>query len=389
MKTELAFMDLKSDKYDMAILRDLLTIHSDLSLCNKDASQALLESCINKLDRMGLFEQGYTWFLVGEFARIFDDTLMVQSEVLKSNLYQTVSQWDLIKNDIDELDVLGGAIFGGLKSIDYHLQDSAIGSVTKELKWMAYESFTKEGGALCFKASTKELAYEMTFACVPFGLFEPEDLVLVESVEILGAQIESAQTAFEKLLFAHYLLERGDRLGFATAYDQARRMTLTSVEKALVKLIDVKVKGKKLGSIGEITHRPDGNGNVYAPQPDERHPKIITEGDEVDIHATVMSGEYIETLTHYSVNGQAFETIVMEKEGLSYVASIKGLKSLDEVTYYIQNQYHETKHYHFTVNQCVSMDYISDLQVIDGNISLFGCQKKWSSYTRDCHYPQS
>jgi alpha-glucosidase (family GH31 glycosyl hydrolase) len=130
-------------------------------------------------------------------------------------------------------------------------------------------------GALMSSSDKATLEFDVLLAAVPFGLFDCEDLVLVDAVRTLTAPERLAgAAATDRQLLAWYYAEQG-------SYAKSRRLLATTPAPI------VAARLKTLGQLETrfIRHAPDGNGNRYEPLLEERFPKLITDTDEVIVRA--------------------------------------------------------------------------------------------------------
>lgn len=130
-------------------------------------------------------------------------------------------------------------------------------------------------GALMSSSDKATLEFDVLLAAVPFGLFDCEDLVLVDAVRALTTpdRLASATPADHQLL-AWYYAEQG-------SYAKSRKLLAATPAPIVAERL------KALGQLEArfIRHAPDGNGNRYEPLLEERFPKLITDADEVTVRA--------------------------------------------------------------------------------------------------------
>ena len=203
----------------------------------------------------------------------FLDAFNLCNETIETHVDWVLSNWRSPENlNVTTL----GSLYGGLRDINLFLKRDDIGTTVRAIKEYVFQRFIASG-QLCFDASKETVVPQMLLACAPFGMFEPEDLVLVEGVRALEVKREKGEIQGHDLLFlAWYDFERGDDAG-------AREILSTFTEggDCFYQLIY-----QKMASAGQlesrvILHTPFGNGNPYVPQPNERFPKIIEQGDVV------------------------------------------------------------------------------------------------------------
>ncbi len=173
-----------------------------------------------------------------------------------------------------------GLVYGALRRANLYIKDPALGQIIRDLRAYVFDTFIA-GGMVVSDHTKENLRFDTLLACVPFGLFEPEDLVLVEAVKVLKERaFDEGTSDHERLLLALYYVEQG-------SYDLARKL-LFSCKKTddssqpihwLNKLI-----GHKLEDLGQLSdyfllHQPEGNGNRYEPLACQRHPLQVYAND--------------------------------------------------------------------------------------------------------------
>lgn len=130
-------------------------------------------------------------------------------------------------------------------------------------------------GALMSSSDKATLKFDVLLAAVPFGLFDCEDLVLVDAVRTLTtAERLASATPADRQLLAWYYAEQG-------SYAKSRKL-LADTPAPIV--------AQRLRALGQletrfIRHAPEGNGNRYEPLLEERFPKLVTDTDEVIVRA--------------------------------------------------------------------------------------------------------
>lgn len=130
-------------------------------------------------------------------------------------------------------------------------------------------------GALMSSSDKATLEFDVLLAAVPFGLFDCEDLVLVDAVRTLTTPDRLASaTATDRQLLAWYYAEQG-------SYAKSRKLLADTPAPIVAERL------RRLGQLESrfIRHAPDGNGNRYEPLLEERFPKLVTDADEVIVRA--------------------------------------------------------------------------------------------------------
>jgi alpha-glucosidase (family GH31 glycosyl hydrolase) len=130
-------------------------------------------------------------------------------------------------------------------------------------------------GALMSSSDRATLEFDVLLAAVPFGLFDCEDLVLVDAVRTLtSAERLASATPADRQLLAWYYAEQG-------SYAKSRKLLVDTPAPIVAQRL------KTLGQLETrfIRHAPEGNGNRYEPLLEERFPKLVTDTDEVIVRA--------------------------------------------------------------------------------------------------------
>ncbi|MBN9311099.1 TIM-barrel domain-containing protein [Devosia sp.] len=161
-----------------------------------------------------------------------------------------------------------------LREVNHVVRREADTRLVGRVKNHAYAHHVRAGG-LMSSSDRQALDFDVLLAAVPFGLFDVEDLVLVDSVRTLTTPERlAAATPADRQLLAWYWAEQG-------SYAKSRKL-LADTPSPIV--------ASRLRSHGQldarfIRHSPDGNGNRYEPLIEERFPKLVTDSDEVIVRA--------------------------------------------------------------------------------------------------------
>jgi alpha-glucosidase (family GH31 glycosyl hydrolase) len=175
-----------------------------------------------------------------------------------------------------------GLFYGSLRNINLFLKRDDIRKKIREMRAFVFQHLIS-GVTLASDTRKKEIRFDTLLACVPFGLFEPEDLVLVAAVNVLAQKIEQDTVSDEeRLLLSWYYVEQGN-------FQKARDLLFASSENELLHPL-VSLKLETLGQLETrlLLHRPAGNGNRYEPCFEERSPLQPMEGEKIVIQATAV-----------------------------------------------------------------------------------------------------
>ena len=142
------------------------------------------------------------------------------------------------------------------------------------------------GGMLIRARKVKEVSTDQLFAVMPFGLFSPEDLVMVEAVKEMeerfvtvegvypyrGASKPSAITA---MMLSWYFYEKGDSYKARMYYELAEKTNhdRNQLYWNLKEIVSFYMEEQLVQNDLSIVHKPYGHDNPYDPQVFERHPR--------------------------------------------------------------------------------------------------------------------
>lgn len=203
-------------------------------------------------------------------------------KIIKGSLEQFALEVRFEELQLHEL----GSIYGGFRRINNFINSEILFEFIKEVRSFVFSKCIKDGKATNVFVG-REIDFSILLACVPFGLFEPEDLILVETVKELESKLDKASN-FEKLIVANYNIVRGHLQKVKSILDTLSHEKESNeevfIEEKLFKLINEQYCDS-LGN-GEVfvLHKPYGNNNPYNPLPYERFPKIITNEDLITIN---------------------------------------------------------------------------------------------------------
>jgi len=243
----------------------------------------MLNDKVFGLDRLeSPVETGLTLFLVALYGQKTGDMELIHSVEISNAcdrivrvLEHAISPFFSDHNQVWVLALWVGA----LRNINLFLKREDIAKASCAIKNYVYSHGVSDA-RLMSSTNGEKLGFDVLFSSVPMGLFEPEDLVLVEAVRELGAPERLAQArGEEKLLLAWYFVEQGN-------YARARKLVLAETGSSPLKAI----VEQRLSSLGQlearfIIHKPEGNSNRYQPLIEERFPKLVTDRDKVVIRA--------------------------------------------------------------------------------------------------------
>ncbi len=304
--------------------------------------------------------QGAILFLAGEYQRNHRESNIIGQPQIQNRVQQLVSKcasylegkqnktWQL-------LDL--GAVYGGLRNINLFLKEDQISQLLLALKAHVFKHYILKG-QLCSNVEKTETRAEMLLVCVPFGLFEPEDLVLVEASKvILKAWHNQQLDDQEKLYLAWYYLEQG-------TYEYTRQLLKEVTHKNdLYQLIYDQLSA--LGQIHSrlILHEPLGNDNRYEPKVTERFPKEVMAGERV-VFKVISNPMAYDDPVFLSCDGQLIEGELIDNQYWQFKAG--PFNPNQKVTYHFffsLTPEIKTPDYSFTVGRLKSKHAVLGYQV--------------------------
>ena len=162
------------------------------------------------------------------------------------------------------------------------------------------------GGTVLNGQQERTLAADQWLTVMPYGLFSPEDLVIVEASRKMSNQLGTGdgllayigspgKSPVASALAALYYQEKSE---FETAHLHAEQADESESElaKSLLALYRYYLSEAKRET-NEIVHHPLGNENVYEPQRTERKPHHPMTDEYVTLPCRVVTGEQIDRVT--------------------------------------------------------------------------------------------
>ncbi|PAE32937.1 glycoside hydrolase family 31 protein [Bacillus sp. 7884-1] len=163
------------------------------------------------------------------------------------------------------------------------------------------------GDSVLNGTNERSLSVDQLIAVMPYGLFSPEDLVVVEAVQRMSLQLANENgllpfvgarnpSSAAAAMFALYYLEKSDREK-ALYYSQMARKENESDELAdvILEIYDFYAAEGNLEK-NKIVHTPYGHGNVYIPQLTERIPHSPALDEYLQLTCQVMTDETVESV---------------------------------------------------------------------------------------------
>jgi alpha-glucosidase (family GH31 glycosyl hydrolase) len=222
-------------------------------------------------------EAGLALFLAGTHADLTGDARLVRSagraiEQVADALRREMSPANNGYSDTWVVALWAGA----LRLANLVLQRNDLTQLVAPAKNHVYARHT--GGSTLMSSSDRTtLGFDALLTAVPFGLFDAEDLIVVEAARRLAERSDASPA--ERQMLAWYYGEQG-------SYAKAR--DLLGGEAPLTQIVRKRLK--RVGQLDArfIRHLPDGHGNRYEPLLEERFPKLVTAEDEVIVRAIAL-----------------------------------------------------------------------------------------------------
>ena len=177
--------------------------------------------------------------------------------------------------------------------------------------------------------------FDIIFSVLPFGLFAPEDLIMVSGINEL--LVHPKLKVYQAALLGIYFTEKYDFVKAESYLVDCKKQGKTDFERALIDLLETYLQQKKSQLSKDIfIHKPFGNGNVYDKLPYERAPHYPRVGEEFEVNVQIN----LETLDRVD--------LVFSKESLSLkgelinselnIYQFRGIKKQSEIqeTYYFK-----------------------------------------------------
>lgn len=233
------------------------------------------------------------------------------------------------------------------------------------------------GGTALNGVKSRTISTDQTLSVLPYGLFSPEDLIIVEATEKMilnleekngllpyrGAEeISLAATA----MMALYYLEKSEKEK-ALRYAHSARTNQSQDELAEVLLGIFDYFSSVNKEREQIIHDPLGNENVYASQLTERFPHYPTQQDFLHLACQVVSEKKVAYVSveveNYSGNWGISQELgpKMENGTVIYQGNLKPLPYHDKYSYYFYTRFQDdseifSDHFNLSTWKKESMD---------------------------------
>lgn len=219
------------------------------------------------------------------------------------NLHPRV--WDDGKEDVflSNLSMVYAAL-SETKNIRSHF---SIQKVMTEIRDYVFEHLLSKGTVLNGK-NERGIAIDELLSVMPYGLFSPEDLIIVDAVEKMTVQLnngkgmlpyvgaQSISSAAASML-ALYFLEKSD-IEKARQFEEIAHKTNDNdkLGDVILRIYHHYVREGAEAS-NYILHHPLGNENVYIPQLTERVPHYPTLDEHLQLTCQIVTNDIVESVS--------------------------------------------------------------------------------------------
>lgn len=334
------------------ILSTFFKIHQLQLNKKKDEALSLIRSAITNHTSSPIEHSLWTWLLTEQVLQFSEkEALSEFAPFIEHTVNLVEENWDKpqkhvylpLPNDVFTLHLaIYYATLLNLKNLGYR---HSIQQTATAIRDRVFENQLR-GGMVISAPSHPFAATDLLLAVLPFGLFSPEDLVMVEAVKdiekkfvhsekVLAFPQSKEHSNVASALLAWYFLEKGNH----TQSKHYLKLTNSSPNTAgyyLENIINHYLSLEKNTFL--ITHEPFGNENKYEPQIFERFPRIPVENEEVIIQFTapysLKASAYVRVVT--STNTWVVEATHVSQESSFWKANIGSFSAHEEVTYFIE-----------------------------------------------------
>lgn len=297
------------------------------------------------------------------------------------NNYDLAALTKLVTTKVTEIDLTASLDteqvaldYAALKLINIILKDDQIQQLLTDLRMYIFDH-NIDRGTLVVNSDSREVNTSILRSCIPYSLFEPEDLIVVAAYhQILANEDEKSNQQLIDIIL--YAIDKRD-IYIATKYlQQLQASSDQSYGRLLCEY--------KISQIleDEIVHQPFGNNHQYTPQKFERSPREVTDQDQITISALTNDLENLALVT--SVNGDiTTHQVEIVEDVIEYALFKVGpFKATDQVTYYFKTPNVKSEVFELPISTKVTgLDVVS----IDGNQASFAGVSKKLSVNKDGH----
>lgn len=332
------------------IVSTFFEIHNFQLNGRKKEALRLLRTTIKRNSSTPIEHSLWTWIITEHVLRFADKEVMSEfASFISTSADLIVENWNKPQEHLylplsrDVFTVHLAIYFSTLVNLRNIGYQPSIQKTATAIRDRVFERQLKGGMVICSPkhpfAST-----DLLLSVLPFGLFSPEDLVMVEAVKEIERELVQSNKVIasplndhsnlETILLSWYFLEKGDHSKSKHYHKLIRNQSSTS-SSHIENILNYYLSLKKSSL---ITHEPLGNENKYEPQVYERVPRMPVENEAVMIQFTApYSPEasafvYVRTGT---ITKKIEADYIMDKEPY-WKASIGSFVAHEVVSYYVE-----------------------------------------------------
>ncbi len=316
----------------------------------------------------------WLWTVAQQVERFEDKTLLEKYDPkIREGIDYLQENWQLSQANLwgekedhthtSTLGIIYGALLG-LKNNGYSFVQPTITSLRDSI-------FQRhlDGGMLIRSPEEKVVSTDLLFTVMPFGLFSPDDLVMVEAVKEMEERLVTKDGVFRyrgdqepsaesSLMLAWYFYEKGilhkARMYFEIAEQTSSKpANYRSLRDIVLVYMAERLQQNKI----TIQHVPYGHDNPYDPQSFERTPRDPQVGEQVYVYAQVhgVEADDVEEFRVQVQQGGDSHVVSCSWENRSgdYVgkACLEDFQTSDTVSYWfeaiVDGKKIESESYHF------------------------------------------
>lgn len=256
--------------------------------------------------------------------------------------------------------------YASLKLINIMLKDDQLQQLVTNLRMYIFDN-NIDAGTLVVDGKTRIVNSSILRSCIPYSLFEPEDLIVVSAYNKI---LEDDNNLLDEQLvdIILYAIDKRD------IYIASKYLLILQERNSLT--FGRRLSEYKVSQILEeaIIHKPFGNNHPYTPQKFERSPREVSNHDEVILSALTKDLENLKLIVN--VNGSLSEyTPKIEEEVVRYAQFKVGpFNHQDQISYRFETPSIKSKVYTMPISKKVTgLELIS----IDRNqVEIEGISKK-------------
>jgi len=253
----------------------------------------------------------WLWILMEQIERNNERELLQKYEVqVEQAISQIKEGWcrpnqNLWKENEDLVYVSNLGVYYGALSVAKKITGN--GDIQHTLTAIRDKVFSSglSQGMLVRALEVKEVSTDLLLTVMPFGLFSPEDLIIVEAVKEIEEGLVSNHKIYKKredtvespssgAWMAWYFVEKKD-IKKAKKYIEMTQKMIEETSGQEVELAKVILKialiyfnsSNNEEAVIQINHNPFGNDNPYEILKTERFPRVPKEGEDVRVYAQV------------------------------------------------------------------------------------------------------